>query len=176
MSGDVGKILFEPATLEEQDPVNVIVVDVHAMPGTDGFTRATWTPSGELFDVRVSFGSRRVLNNAHTVAHEMTHALGFGHTRSWRSVVNPGDRGAGRLTPTDVAYIELAMLLRERRERIDMRRLISLALERGTLAGSTRGVDATQGSDPFADDNPVRNGIAPPRNVLTVRSDYAPEH
>ena len=31
-----------------------------------------------------------------------------------------------------VAYIELAMLLRSRRERVDMRRLIALAVERGT--------------------------------------------
>ena len=177
MSADVGRVLFEPATIGDEDPPDVIVVDVHSMPGADGFTRASWSPSGELFDVRVSFGSRSVLNNSHTVAHEMTHALGFGHTRSWRSVVNPGDRGAARLTPTDVAYIELAMLLRERRERIDMRRLINLALERGAPAGSTRGVDATcvrEGPDLFADDYPIRNGIAPPPGVLTVVSDCAP--
>lgn len=177
MSADVGMALFEPATVGDEDPVNVIVVDVLSMPGTDGFTRASWAPSGELFDVRVSFGSRSVLNNSHTVAHEMTHALGFGHTQSWRSVVNPGDRGAARLTPTDVAYIELAMLLRERRERIDMRRLISLALERGTPGWSRREVAETcrpEGSELLADDNPIRNRSAPPAGVLTVVSDCAP--
>ncbi len=177
MSADLGRALFEPTTIEEADPVDVIVVDVHSMPGADGFTRASWSPSGELFDVRVSFGSRGVLKNPHTVAHEMTHALGFGHTRSWRSVVNPGDRGADRLTPADVAYVELAMLLRERRERIDMRRLINLALERGTPAVLRRDIDATcnvERSDLFDDDNPIRNRSAPPASVLTVVSDCAP--
>ena len=177
MSADVGMALFEPVTIGDEDPIHVIVVDVHSMPGADGFTRASWTPSGELFDVRVSFGSRSVLNNSHTVAHEMTHALGFGHTRSWRSIVNPGDRGATRLTPTDVAYIELAMLLRERRERIDMRRLISLALERGSPAGSRREVGMTcqpADSGPFADEL-IRRRTAPPAGILTVVSDCAPE-
>ena len=177
MSADLGRTLFEPVTIGDEDPVNVIVVDVHSMPGADGFTRATWSPSGELFDVRVSFGSRAVLNNSHTVAHEMTHALGFGHTRSWRSIVNPGDRGAARLTPTDVAYIELAMLLRERRERIDMRRLISLALERGGPAGRRRELEATcrpEESDLFADDKPIRNRNARPVGLLTVVSECLP--
>ncbi|MEO7682788.1 MAG: hypothetical protein ABIU86_02525, partial [Gemmatimonadaceae bacterium] len=178
MSADLGRALFEPTTIEEEDPVDVIVVDVHLMPGADGFTRASWSPSGELFDVRVSFGSRGVLNNSHTVAHEMTHALGFGHTRSWRSVVNPGDRGAARLTPADVAYMELAMLLRERRERIDMRRLISLALERGMPAVSRRDTNATcrpEESDLFADDQPIRDRNARPAGVLTVVSECLPD-
>ena len=172
MSSDVGISLFKPATVRDSDPENVIIVDVRRMPGNDGFSRASWTPSGEVFDVRVSFGSRAVLHNSHTVAHEMTHALGFGHTRSWRSVVNPGDRGAARLTPTDVAYIELAMLLRERRERIDMRRLISLAIERETPAARSSEVDATcaDAAHVFPDDLPRHRRRLPP-GVLTVVSD-----
>lgn len=181
MSADVGMSLFKPATVGDDDPVNVIIVDVRRMPANDGFSRASWTSSGEVFDVRVSFGSRAVLHNSHTVAHEMTHALGFGHTRSWRSVVNPGDRGAARLTPTDVAYIELAMLLRERRERIDMRRLISLAIERETPAVRRGDADATcvaEASNRFADDLPRHRRLMPV-GVLTVVSDctpFAPAH
>ena len=91
--------------------------------------------------------------------------------------MNPGDRGATRLTPTDVAYIELAMLLRERRERSDMRHLIRLALERGTPSGSRLEVGETcrvDAADLVADDDPIANRGALPQGVLTVVSDCAP--
>jgi hypothetical protein len=177
MSADVGIGLFKPATVGDADPVDVIVVDVRPMPGNEGFSRASWSSSGEIFDVRVSFGRRDALNDSHIVAHEMTHALGFGHTTSWRSVVNPGDRSAARLTPTDVAYIEMAMRLRERRERIDMRRSISLALERETPAMSRRRDEiacSPEESDFFAGGAPMRNRTRLPISVLTVVSDCAP--
>jgi hypothetical protein len=177
MSADVGITLFKPATVGDADPVDVIVVDVRPMPGNEGFTRASWSASGEIFDVRVSFGGRDALSDSHIVAHEMTHALGFGHTRSWRSIVNPGDRSAARLTPTDVAYIELAMLLREWRERIDMRRSISVALERETPAASRRRDEVAcspEESDFFSGDAELRNRSTAPISVLTVMSDCAP--
>jgi hypothetical protein len=96
--------------------------------------------------------------------------------QTWRSVVNPGDRGTNRLTPTDVAYIELAMLLRERRERTDMRRLISLALERGTPADrlETDAICGGKRSELFLDENPLKNLSAAPAGVLTVVSDCVP--
>jgi hypothetical protein len=173
MSADVGIALFKPVTVADGDPVDVIIVDVRRMAGTDGFSRASWSASGELFDVRVSFGSRSVLHNAHVVAHEMTHALGFGHTKSWRSVVNPADNGTARLTPADVAYIELAMRLRERHERVDMRQLIALAVERETPGVRRREGYATcaaGGSDLFADDVPMRTRDLLPIGLLTVVS------
>jgi hypothetical protein len=173
MSVDLGRALFEPATLGDADPVDVIVVDLRAMPGSDGFSRASWSSSGEIFDVRVSFGSRSALHDSHVVTHEMTHALGFGHTNAWRSVVNSNERGTARLTPTDVAYIELAMLLRERRERVDMRQLIALAVERELPAIDRRPVYVNcgpEGLDQFADEMPLRNHALLPAGVLAVVS------
>ena len=176
MSADLGLVLFEPATVGDADPVDVIVVDVRALPGNDGFSRASWSSSGEIFDVRVSFGSRTALHDSHIVTHEMTHALGFGHTNAWRSVVNSAERGTVRLTPTDVAYIELAMLLRERRERVDMRRLIALAVEREMPVINARTGSVScgpEGLDIFADEVPMRNRVALPMGVLPVVSSCA---
>lgn len=173
MSADVGLALFKPVTVGDADPVDVIIVDVRPMPGNDGFSRASWSSSGELFDVRVSFGSLSVLHVSQVVAHEMTHALGFGHTKSWVSVVNPGDHRTARLTPADVAYIEMAMRLRERRERADMRQLIALAVERGTPGVTRREGYATcaaDGSDLFTDEVSMRNRDLLPVGVLTVVS------
>lgn len=46
------------------------------------------------------------------VAHELMHALGFGHTCSWHSVLADPTRCAwrksGTLTPEDIAYVQLA--------------------------------------------------------------------
>jgi hypothetical protein len=100
------------------------------MREADGLSRVTWAPTGELFDVRVTLRDAGVLHNAHVVTHEMMHALGFGHTTAWRSVVNPEGLGSDRLTPEDVAYAELAMHSRIERERVDTRQLIALAVSR----------------------------------------------
>lgn len=131
MASDMGIALFRPATVGNADPVDVIIVDVRPMSRADGLSLTSWSSSGELFDVRVTFRNIGILRDPHVVAHEMMHALGFGHTTAWVSVVNPGDASRrGRLTPEDVAYAELAMHSRETRERSEMRRLIAMALQR----------------------------------------------
>jgi len=130
MNTDFGVRIFSPATLDRDDPIDVIVVDLGIMREADGLSRVTWAPTGELFDVRVTLRDARVLHDTHVVTHEMMHALGFGHTTAWRSVVNPAHGGSARLTPEDVAYAELAMHSRIERERVDTRQLIALAVSR----------------------------------------------
>jgi len=131
MNKDFGIELFRPETVGKDDPPDVIVVDLGTRKEIDGLSRVSWTQSGELSDVRVTFQTAEVLHDPHVVAHEMMHALGFGHTTAWRSIVNPRDVSAAvRVTPEDVAYAELAMHSRISRERVDTRRLIALAVAR----------------------------------------------
>ena len=93
-------------------------------------SRITWKPSGELFDVRVTFRETGTLHDGPVVIHEMMHALGFGHTKAWKSVVNPSPYGRlTRLSPDDVAYAEVAMGLRMKHEESELRELIKLAVE-----------------------------------------------
>jgi hypothetical protein len=130
MNSDFGTRIFRPTTLDGDDPTDVIVVDLGIMREADGLSRVTWAPTGELFDVRVTLRDAGVLHSTRVVTHEMMHALGFGHTTAWRSVVSPDRGGSDRLTPEDVAYAELAMHSRVERERVDTRRLIALAVSR----------------------------------------------
>ncbi len=131
MNSDFGVDLFRPATVGNEDPPDVIVIDLSDMRNVDGLSRETWTPWGELFDVRVTFHNEETLHDRSVVTHEMMHALGFGHTMVWKSVLNPRQSSdADRVTPEDVAYAELAMSSRISRERANMRGLIALAVAR----------------------------------------------
>jgi hypothetical protein len=39
--------------------------------------------------------------------HELLHAIGFGHTRGWASIMGPNADGIGSPTAEDVAYAQL---------------------------------------------------------------------
>ena len=171
---DFGVELFRPATLGPDDPSDVIVVDVSDMRSTDGLSRETWTPWGELFDVRVTFRDAETLHDARVVTHEMMHALGFGHTLVWSSVLNPREaHDVTRVTPEDVAYAELAMSSRISRERANMRSLIALAVSRESSRAS--GDEGYAPCDPnvdttFGDEEPMRIHGLLPISLLTVVS------
>lgn len=131
IEADIGMRLFEPATLEPgSDPGDVIIVDTRAMPGADGRTYLTWSNDGGVYDARVFFGSRAILRSARIVTHEMMHALGFGHTSAWSSIMNPGAHAPFSLTPEDVAYAQYAFDSRSSNERDDMWERLALANDR----------------------------------------------
>jgi hypothetical protein len=165
MNGDFGMRIFRPATLAGDDPTDVIVVDLGIMREADGLSRVTWAPTGELFDVRVTLRDAGVLHSTRVVTHEMMHALGFGHTTAWRSVVSPDRASSDRLTPEDVAYAELAMRSRIERERVDTRRLIALAVAREQKHSDSEpyapcGIDASMQRESV--------GVQLPAGTLTV--------
>jgi hypothetical protein len=131
MERDMGMHLFEPASLAaEADDENIIVVDLKPMMGSEGVTYITWSLSGAPYDARVYLGSRSLLHDARVVTHELMHALGFGHTTAWDSVMNPGPSGPGSLTAQDVAYAQAAFESRATIEREDMWARLALAASR----------------------------------------------
>ena len=131
MEADLGMRLFEPVTLAiGSDPDDVIVVDVKPMASDEGVTLVTWGAHGSLYDARVFLRSRATLHNERVVTHEMMHALGFGHTVSWNSVMNPVLAFGGRLTREDVAYAQMALASRGVSERSDMWDRLALAVSR----------------------------------------------
>jgi len=132
MEADMGMRLFEPAVLSaDSDPDDIIVVDTKNMANDDGMTLVTWSTPGGIYDARVFLRSTSTMHNAHVVAHEMMHALGFGHTSAWSSIMNSGG-SQSRLTAQDVAYAQFALELRAGNDREDMWERLALANERET--------------------------------------------
>lgn len=131
MESDIGLQLFTPVTLDgDLDPDDVIVVALKPMASNDGMTLVTWTNHGSLYDSRVFFSSKGTMRDEKIVAHEMMHALGFGHTSSWPSVMNPGRSSPARLTSHDVAYTQISLAWRALYERADMWSRLALAVSR----------------------------------------------
>jgi hypothetical protein len=131
MEEDMGMRLFEPASLaSDTDDQSIIVVDLKPMMNDGGVTYITWSSSGAPYDAHVYVGSTSLLHNSRIVAHEMMHALGFGHTNAWASIMSPGGAGPDRLTAEDVAYAQAAFDSRAATEREDMWERLALAISR----------------------------------------------
>lgn len=131
MEADMGMHLFEPASLADVgDDQSVIVVDTKNMAGDDGVTYITWSNNSAPYDARVFLRSPSTLHDSRVVMHEMMHALGFGHTTSWQSILNSGPAGPNHLTAEDVAYAQAAFESRASNEREDMWTRLALAISR----------------------------------------------
>jgi hypothetical protein len=105
MEGIVGRRLFEPAAAQSGG----IVVTPGLPVGISGFAGyANWSVDGRsrITSAHVWIASLRV---GGIVQHEFLHALGFGHTCSWPSVMGGyGCAQSAELTVPDVAYYLLA--------------------------------------------------------------------
>jgi hypothetical protein len=88
-----------------------VVVDPRIPPSA--VTWASWRASGDLNDARVGVRTTSDFRNAPLIAHEMLHALGFGHAVEWRSVMTRlASPGVATLTAQDVAYVQLIYRVR----------------------------------------------------------------
>lgn len=105
--GDVwGRPLFRPAP-----PGADADVTVHVTPGLSALgltTLAYDAGDGVIGGAHVEFRTPAAAADPRVVAHELLHALGFGHVRGWPSVLAPtGAWGATAPTAADVAYGQL---------------------------------------------------------------------
>lgn len=134
MEDDIGIAIFTPATLgTDDDPDDVIVVGTRSISSSaDGVTYVTWNSSGVIYDARVYLKTPAKVHDLGTVTHEMMHALGFGHTNDLGSIMNASPI-VSRLSPRDVAYVQLALQSRSESEMADIWERLALSVERGTL-------------------------------------------
>jgi hypothetical protein len=114
---ELGMTLFRPASDRELGVgTNGIAISVNPSIGAEGFTFVSWS-SGRVYDAHVSVRTRELLVDHAVLAHELLHALGFGHTSAWRSVMTSPFHRAESPTPEDVAYAQLLYAVRVAQQR-----------------------------------------------------------
>lgn len=119
MEEEMGIDLFRPVPLAETEPTDdeafpedVVLVVMDPSLDSAGYG-GTGASAGDILHATVRFREGRIFSAPHAphlVRHEMMHALGFGHTCSWRTVLAaPGCPGlrALSLTREDVAHAQL---------------------------------------------------------------------
>lgn len=138
----LGRPLWRPARLEEvlepvdEDPRGSVLIFVDPSLRSTGLGSSA-AQGGDIMASAVHFQRASLWSEPSgtaLVSHEMVHALGFGHTCSWRSVVADYDRCRGLSapapTPTDVAHIQLLWRIRAMERTLGVSTTIS-----GALAG-----------------------------------------
>ena len=118
---DLGAGLFRPAsyweTLPDEDngPFDVVLVWFDPRLAAAGVS-VTVLDRGDITYAGVRFKRSSMLADIQgpgLISHEFLHALGFGHTCAWRSLMADPYRCAGNTSPTatlkDVAYIQLLL-------------------------------------------------------------------
>jgi hypothetical protein len=110
----LGRNLFRPASFEEVDSgADGIFVTVNRRMPSAGKTFVTYDESGRIYEALVTVGLYEYLGQSRVAMHEMMHAIGFGHTRGWTSVMGPNAEGVDAPTAEDVAYAQLYYAISE---------------------------------------------------------------
>src|SRR5262245_59550911 len=113
----IGITLFRPTSdTTEHDRVFPIDVILDPRITASGVTYVSWDRGGRLFEGTVRFRTSREIELPSVVAHELLHALGFGHTTAWPSAMHARDSGARGMTVEDVAFAQLLMRVHEIQE------------------------------------------------------------
>lgn len=130
MERHFGEKLFRPGRIEDhlQDgPVEGIITARfdrnQRVPGMGG---ARWRSDGTIYHGYVAFRERTGMGSVHLVIHELFHALGFGHTCYWSSVMTPNCRRTPRAPMPgshDVGHVQV------------MRRVFEVQREHGARFG-----------------------------------------
>lgn len=108
LEATLGRSLFRPATFEEIDAgADGILVTVDRRMSSAGKTFVTYDASGRLYEALVTVNEREYLGQSRVTTHELLHAIGFGHTRGWSSVMGPNTGGIDVPSVEDIAYAQL---------------------------------------------------------------------
>jgi len=104
----LGRQLFRPASFEEVDAGgDGIFVAVNARMPAAGKTFITYDASGRIYEALVTVSRNAYFGDPRVTIHEMLHAIGFGHTGAWTSIMGPNAAGVDSPTVEDVAYAQL---------------------------------------------------------------------
>ena len=111
MERDLGMRMWEPAGMSDSSRLAIVPIEI-GVQGAEGHTFLASAAEGNANDGVVLFRHSSTLHDAHVVTHELLHLIGFGHTSAWETVSIPSGGSEPRLTPQDVAYVQLAYRLR----------------------------------------------------------------
>jgi hypothetical protein len=104
----IGRRLFRPSTWEEIDRgADGILVTVNRGMSSAGKTYITYDQSGRIYEALVTVSQHDYLGQSRIASHELLHAIGFGHTGAWQSVMGPSASGVNAPTVEDIAYAQL---------------------------------------------------------------------
>jgi hypothetical protein len=110
----LGRTLFRPASFAEVDSGgDGILVAINRGMGAAGRTFITYDQTGRIYEALVTVARREYLAETRIAAHELLHAIGLGHTRSWSSVMGPATGAHDSPTVDDVAYTQLYYAISE---------------------------------------------------------------
>lgn len=107
----LGTTLFRPAedSVVERQGWG-IAVHVDPTISGSGLTFDTWGNGGLLFDASVAVRHAADFGNPAILHHELLHALGFGHTSAWPSIMRSHvNTATASVTREDVAYAQLLL-------------------------------------------------------------------
>jgi hypothetical protein len=104
----LGRALFRPASYEEVEAgADGIFVTVSRRLSAGGKTFTTHDASGRIYEALVTVSQHDYLGDSRIAMHELMHAIGFGHTGAWVSVMGPNASGVRTPSAEDVAYAQL---------------------------------------------------------------------
>ena len=104
----LGRKLFRPASFEEVDAgADGIFVAVNRRMAAAGKTFITYDATGRIYEALLTVSQNAYLGEPGVAMHEMLHAIGFGHTGGWPSIMGPNAGGVEAPTAEDVAYAQL---------------------------------------------------------------------
>jgi len=105
----IGRPLFRPSSFEEANAPGAdgILVTINRGMSAAGRTFITYDQAGRIYEALVTVSQREFLVQSRVATHELMHAVGFGHTGAWSSVMGPNTNGVHEPSVEDVAYAQL---------------------------------------------------------------------